>query len=78
MLLTALALFGLALLALAVGSVVRSRIHETVHSGGLSDADVEQILRTGEFVAEDPLDLDQVRQAEEEFWSETWDEAEEL
>lgn len=77
MLTAALALFSLGLLTLAVGFVVRSRIRNRTQGRELTDDDVARILHTGTLEREEPLDLDQVNQAEERFWSETWDEAEE-
>jgi hypothetical protein len=45
----------------------------------LSDHDVDRIIETGAYAVEDdPLDMDEVREAEERFWSESWDEAEEV
>ncbi|NNF25971.1 MAG: hypothetical protein HKN73_01955 [Gemmatimonadetes bacterium] len=74
-------LVGLAVLTLLAGLAIRWRfLRRTGRVGSiLSDDDVEQILATGTLkVEDDPLDLDEVREAEERFWSETWDEAEEV
>ena len=74
-------LVGLGALTLLAGIAIRWRfLQRTGRLGSrLSDDDVDQILATGTFrMEDDPLDLDEVREAEERFWSETWDEAEEV
>ena len=74
-------LMALAILTLLAGLAIRWRfIQRTGRVGSLlSDEDIDQILATGTLkVEDDPLDLDEVREAEERFWSETWDEAEEV
>ena len=72
-------LAGLALLAVLGGAVIRWRV---LHGTGrvrvrLTDQDILTILREGTLAVDEdePLDLDLVREAEERFWSETWDEA---
>ena len=46
----------------------------------IDDDDVRRIEDVGTLVTDDPppLDLDQIRKKEDEFWEQTWDEAEEL
>ena len=46
----------------------------------IDDQDVRQIEEMGSLLTDDPasLDLDRIREAEDEFWQQTWDEAEEL
>jgi hypothetical protein len=49
------------------------------HVPRVDDAALRQILETGalDAVDDEPLDLDAAARAEEEFWSESWDEPEE-
>ncbi|MDX1493942.1 MAG: hypothetical protein R3253_07790 [Longimicrobiales bacterium] len=69
---------GLALLAMAAGVSLRARRREAFgHSEPiLDDALIAQIIERGEIhIDEDePLDLDEVEDEEERFWSESWDE----
>lgn len=47
---------------------------------GLDDEDVRRIIAEGTIAARDddaPLDLEEAARAEEEFWSDSWDEPEE-
>ncbi len=46
----------------------------------IDDDDVRRIVETGFLITVDPapLDLEQIRREEEDFWGESWDEAEEL
>jgi hypothetical protein len=46
----------------------------------VDDQDVRQIEEIGTLITDDPapLDLDIIREKEDEFWEQTWDEAEEL
>ena len=46
----------------------------------LDDRDVRRIEEVGTLVTDDPppLDLDRIREEEDEFWEQTWDDAEEL
>lgn len=72
--------FGAGLSALTIAAAVtlrtrrRSRFARTTPV--VDDEVIEQILTRGEVhVDEDePLDLDEIRDEEERFWSETWDE----
>lgn len=44
----------------------------------VDDAAIDSILETGQLRVEDePLDLTEIDQSEERFWSETWEEPEE-
>ncbi len=67
--------------AVLVGSVIRVRLLKRTGRLGptLSDEDVRRIEQDGMFAVEDdePLDLDEVREAEERFWAESWDEPDE-
>ncbi|HUH11638.1 MAG TPA: hypothetical protein VMK65_00955 [Longimicrobiales bacterium] len=64
----------LAVLAGAGGLLYRRRLREGAPS--LSDEEIRRIER-GEYVElEEPLDLDEARDAEDEFWGEEWDEPE--
>lgn len=73
-------MFGLfiATLAIAGGFIVRSRLRSARQSeDGLCDGDIRRIEMGLPLEREEPLDRDGIRRAEEEFWSETWDEPEE-
>jgi hypothetical protein len=70
-----------AALALAAAVRLRVRVRRHVHRRPkLDDDDVRDIIRFGHFVSDEdePLDLEQVHEAERRFWEEAeWDEAEE-
>ncbi len=61
---------------------MRLRIRKTleVPPPHIDDDDVRRIVEDGVLMTDDPapLDLEQIRRKEEEFWGESWDEAEEL
>jgi hypothetical protein len=46
----------------------------------VDDEDIRRIEEEGSLLKDDPepLDLEQIGKEEDEFWNETWDEAEEL
>ena len=46
----------------------------------IDDQDVRRIEEVGTLVTDDPapLDLERIREKEDEFWEQTWDQAEEL
>ena len=44
----------------------------------LSDAAIRQIEASGRVDVDEPLDLEEAREEEERFWSESWDEPEPL
>ncbi len=73
----------LAGLALAGGALARLRMRRNradAGDGGLSDEDVRQIEERGWLVREEedePLDLEEIREAEKRFWEPTWDKPEE-
>jgi len=75
-------LFWAALSALtaAAGWSLYTRRRQLVGRGlpSVDDDAIQRILETGElFLEEDePLDLEEIDQEEERFWSETWDEPE--
>lgn len=75
-----LTVLGGALLA-AAGVVTwrrRRALKGPPDSGWLTDAMVDRILREGRLedrhVPDEALDLNEIRQEEDRFWSETWDE----
>jgi hypothetical protein len=77
----ALGVFSLALLvAAATIYVVRLRGKAPPPDGWMTDDMVQQIIDLGVLserqVPEEALDLEEVAQEEERFWSETWDEPE--
>jgi hypothetical protein len=74
-------LFGIvaALLAIAAGLLYRNRLETTTRADAvaLDDDLIRQIERHGRIELEEPLDLDHIREQEERFWEESWDEPEE-
>jgi hypothetical protein len=75
---------ALAILLLVAGIRATVRLR-AVRRGSVGptvdDAAVRSILETGSIESDDddePLDLDEAARAEDEFWSETWDEPEEF
>jgi len=68
----------IAFLAAAAVVVNRRRIRDYFDGRSHLDDDmIRRIERDGSIDIEDPLDLEQVREEEERFWSETWDVPEE-
>jgi len=69
-------------LATASGLRLRSRLlrRRSVEMPAVDDAAVRRILEEGvlEVEVEAPLDLDEIEEEERRFWSERWDEPEEL
>lgn len=69
---------GLATLIIAAGVSLRARrAHQLGRARPLiDDAAIDQIIDHGELWVEDdePLDLDEIDDEEERFWSESWDE----
>jgi len=73
---------ALAILLLIAGirAIVRTRAVRR-RSGTVDDDAVRRILEDGSLDVDDedePLDLDEAARAEDEFWSETWDEPDEF
>ena len=73
---------GLTVLAFVAGLSLRARLRERLGSarGGLDDDDVRRIIETGHLRRDQdaPLDLEEIDDQEERFWSESsWDEPEE-
>ena len=67
----------LAFLVLVAGLAYRLRIREEVGTGDLSDDQVRAIEERGSVRMDDePLDMDEIERAEDEFWEESWDEPE--
>ncbi|MEX2465382.1 MAG: hypothetical protein WD995_00645 [Gemmatimonadota bacterium] len=79
--LTALIWFGFGALAVLGGLAVRRRVARSRARDrhALDDDAVRRIVDTGRFsVDEDPpLDIEEIEEAEDRFWSETWDQPEE-
>jgi hypothetical protein len=69
---------GLATLAILAGVSLRARQADVIGRGRpvLDDVAIEQIIEQGEIWVDedDPLDLDEIDDEEERFWSESWDE----
>jgi hypothetical protein len=78
--LSALIWFGFGALAVLGGLAVRRRLNESRarQRSVLDDDAVRRIVDTGRLsIDEDPpLDIDEIEEAEDRFWSETWDEPE--
>ena len=72
---------GLTVLAVTAGVSLRMRLRDRVGKSMpiVNDAAVEEILATGAlFMDEDsPLDIEQIDDEEQKFWSQTWDEPDE-
>ena len=67
-------LLVLALLAGAAAVLQRRRIREYIDGRSTLDDDmIRRIEERGSLEMDDPTDMDEVRQEEERFWSETWD-----
>jgi len=72
---------GLGALVVLGGLAYRFRLHERIRSDvtPLSDAQIRSIEERGrlELESDEPLDLEEIERAEEEFWEESWDEPDE-
>lgn len=70
---------GLTGLAFLAGLSLRTRLPGGLvrRSPVIDDDAINQILTMGELTVDDPLDLDEIEEEEERFWSESWDEPEE-
>ena len=72
---------GIGALATVACYSVRSRLRRRLRSPAveLDDEAIVRILEVGVFTTDEdePLDLRHIRQEEETFWEETWDEADE-
>jgi hypothetical protein len=70
----------LAVLAVAGGVGVRRKLGAALDDAehSLDDEAIRRIVDTGSVVVDQdpPLDLDEIEEEEERFWSETWDEPE--
>ena len=77
------AVLGVLVLAAGARYLLRLRaLRRGATPAPLSDADLQEIERTGRLESRDPaddapLDLDEIAAAEEAFWDEEWDEPEE-
>lgn len=75
----AVTLVALGVLALAAGVAVRWRIRKGIRGDGEPEVDEETVRRIEEegrveTDEREPLDHDRIREEEDRFWSETWDE----
>ena len=72
---------ALAALMVAAGLSLHLRRKELVASSTpeLDDDAIDTILETGELIVEEdePLDLEEIDEEEDRFWSESWDEPDE-
>lgn len=71
---------GMALIVVVGGLLARGRIERARRQAGLDDEMIQRIERAGEleFDPAEPLDHEEIRQEEDEFWAQSWDEPEEL
>ena len=73
---------GLVVLAFAAGISLRVRLREHVRPRipVVDDDALEEILTTGTLsdADDEPLDIEDIDEEERKFWSESWDEPEEL
>ncbi|HET9949600.1 MAG TPA: hypothetical protein VFQ22_11805 [Longimicrobiales bacterium] len=69
---------GLTVLAVAAGVTLHARRRELFESvvPPVDDEAVRRILATGQLAVDEPLDLEEIDQEEQRFWSESWDEPE--
>ncbi|HEX7050636.1 MAG TPA: hypothetical protein VF188_10575 [Longimicrobiales bacterium] len=67
----------IALLAVTAILLYRWRRARRWGSDALTDDMIRQIEASGSLEVDEPLDRDRIREAEERFWNETWDEPEE-
>lgn len=68
---------SLVVLLVAAGMALRSRRREAFQRRSVvDDHAIDRIIEDGELWVEDdePLDLDEIDEEEERFWSESWDE----
>ena len=69
---------GILILAIAAGVSLRARSGDVIGRSRpmLDDVAIDHIIEHGQiWIAEDePLDLDEIDDEEERFWSESWDE----
>lgn len=71
----------LALLVAVAGVLARRRLRRARgRDAAISDDMVRRIERSGtlEYEPPSPLDLEQIREEEDDFWNQSWDEPEEL
>ncbi|MEX0890827.1 MAG: hypothetical protein WEB88_01575 [Gemmatimonadota bacterium] len=74
---TSILFLAAAALVIAGGLAARRRVEEARESRrGLADEDIRRIEEGGWVELDEPLDLDEARAEEEQFWEETWDEPE--
>jgi hypothetical protein len=67
------------LVGIAAAAYARRRLEERMSRRSvLTDEAIRQIEEQGELYVDDPLDWDAVREEEERFWGEGWDEPEEM
>jgi len=73
---------GLAVLAAAAGVSLRVRLRDESDSSKpvVDDDAIRAILKTGRLASDEdePLEAQEIDEEERRFWSETWDEPEEL
>lgn len=74
------AILTMLVIAACILVYVRRRASFTRPAPRIDDAAVRTIVETGALAVEDdePLDMREIGEQEERFWSETWDEPEEV
>ena len=72
---------GLTVLVVTAGVSLRMRLRDRVEKSRsiVDDAAVEEILATGALTTDEdsPLNIEQIDDEEQKFWSQTWDEPDE-
>lgn len=68
----------LALLVVVAGILARRRVRRARPDRALTDDMVRRIEEEGRLRREEELDLEEVREEEDRFWEQTWDEPEPL
>ena len=73
---------GLTVLVVTAGVSFRVQLRDRVEKNrpSVDDAAIEEILATGALTTDEdsPLDIEQIDDEEQKFWSQTWDEPDEL
>lgn len=66
-----------AVLAVLAAVLYYRRMRRQRSASGLTDELIRRIEAEGSVEVEEPLDRQEIREAEERFWNESWDEPEE-
>ena len=73
---------GLTVLVVTAGVSLRMQLRDRVEKNrpSVDDAAIEEILATGALTTDEdsPLNIEQIDDEEQKFWSQTWDKPDEL